>query len=97
MTFTLRADLSAVITLDSKRTISYSIGAMTFVSLNFLAGLLYLTFFVTNQVSAKPIEIKECNKKMEAMLKEIEKRLAHMKTDINILKGNQNPKGKLEK
>ena len=77
MTFTFRADLSAVITLDSKRTISYSIGAMTFVSLNFLAGLLFLTFFV--------------------MLKDIEKRLAHMQTDINILKGNQNPKGKLEK
>ena len=70
-----------MITLDSKRTISYSIGAMTFVSLNFLAGLLFLTFFVTNQVSAKPIEIKKCNKKMEAMLKDIEKRLAHMQTD----------------
>ena len=34
---------------------------------------------------------------MEAMLKDIEKRLAHMQTDINILKGNQNPKSKLEK
>lgn len=67
---------------------------MTFVSLNFLAGLLFLTFFVTNQVSAKPIEIKKCNKKMEAMLKDIEKRLAHMQTDINILKGKQNPKAK---
>ena len=86
-----------MITLDSKRTISYSIDAMTFVSLNFLAGLLFLTFFVTNQVSAKPNEIKKCNKKMEAMLKDIEKRLAHMQTDINILKGKQNPKGKVQK
>ena len=65
---------------------------MTFVSLSFLAGLLFLTFFVT-----KPIETKNCNRKMETMLKDIKKQLAHMQSDINILKGNQNPKGKLEK
>ena len=34
---------------------------------------------------------------MEAILKDIEKRLAHMQTDINILKGKQKPKGKVQK
>lgn len=99
-----------MITLDSKRTISYSIDAMNFVSLSFLSSLLFLAFFVTNQVSAKPgnsktkpIKTKKCNniyfyeapnKKMETMLKDIKKQLAHMQTDINILKGKQNPKAK---
>ena len=31
------------------------------------------------------------------MLKDIKKQLAHMQTDINILKGKQNPKGKVQK
>ena len=105
--------MSLVITLDSKRTISYSIDAMNFVSLSFLSSLLFLASFVTNQVSAKPgnsktkpIKTKKCNniyfyeapnKKMETMLKDIKKQLAHMQTDINILKGKQKPKGKVQK
>ena len=86
---------------------------MNFVSLSFLSSLLFLAFFVTNQVSAKPgnsktkpIKTKKCNniyfyeapnKKMETMLKDIKKQLAHMQTDINILKGKQDPKGKVQK
>lgn len=78
---------------------------MSCVSLTFLCSLLFLAFFLTDEAvgnSTKPIETKKCNniyfyeapnKKIESMLKDVKKQLAHMQSDINFLKGKKKQKG----
>ena len=82
---------------------------MTCHTLGFLCSFLFLVLFVTSQSSAKPatstsgnqsgpVGTKKCNnvnKKIESMLQEVKKQLAHMQNDIDIIKDKKNAtKGK---